>query len=416
MSAYRELLEGLTEEVGAPSHLLLEPDSLLPDLHRTPGPGGLVAWPTSDRDLAELLTLQARAHDAIDEVSCIPTMDGLLVVARVSMLQPSPASRTTDPDSDAAARPATSAERRQGVRASAEQRVRQEKARAVPDLPSARPSVRSPAAPRNERTSSDSRPVAGATLEDLDPLLLARLGPDPVTALVELGGVRRYGRATVPAVAAMLALGLHPATLILGSPLIATDGTEPLRLLGSLPTLLRALDGWPPVERSAATARLLVLTAALTRDWSEDAEAVPTHLEVGATGIEVRFPRTIGANPVLRALVERLGLPGDPEAELQRAGGRVRRSSVGHTTRLWVPWPALAGKRPYVAREAREDALLEHLRTHGDRSTRELVGALGWSRSVVRAVLASLVEDGRVEGTSPGRQAPGQRYRVTDRA
>lgn len=86
------------------------------------------------------------------------------------------------------------------------------------------------------------------------------------------------------------------------------------------------------------------------------------------------------------------------------APARPGRSSV-QTTRLRTP--------PRLSAEARAAHLLELLHAEPDALTRhQIEHTLCWSRSTTRAVLASMVADGRValEASSP--RSPHQRYRV----
>jgi hypothetical protein len=84
------------------------------------------------------------------------------------------------------------------------------------------------------------------------------------------------------------------------------------------------------------------------------------------------------------------------------------------------PPPAPAPPKPpraprqYRSAEARQAELLDHLRTHGKRSTREIVDELGWSRATTRAVLAALVDEGLVETTAASQNAPYQAYEACE--
>ena len=82
------------------------------------------------------------------------------------------------------------------------------------------------------------------------------------------------------------------------------------------------------------------------------------------------------------------------------------------------PAPALPkpprAPRQYRSAEDRQAELLDHLRSNGKRSTKEIVGELGWSRGTTRAVLAALVDEGLVETTAASTNAPYQAYEACE--
>ncbi len=84
------------------------------------------------------------------------------------------------------------------------------------------------------------------------------------------------------------------------------------------------------------------------------------------------------------------------------------------------PQPAPAPPKPpraprqYRSAEDRQAELLDHLRSNGKRSTREIVDELGWSRGTTRAVLAALVDEGLVETTAASANAPYQAYEACE--
>jgi len=84
------------------------------------------------------------------------------------------------------------------------------------------------------------------------------------------------------------------------------------------------------------------------------------------------------------------------------------------------PQPAPAPPKPsraprqYRSAEDRQAELLDHLRSNGKRSTKEIVNELGWSRGTTRAVLAALVDEGLVETTAASPSAPYQAYEACE--
>ena len=130
--------------------------------------------------------------------------------------------------------------------------------------------------------------------------------------------------------------------------------------------------------------------------------ALPQPVEAGA--VETPAPMPV-APPVVQAP--------SPPAQPPPA---VAMQPVVVEPPLPAPAPPLPPRAPrqYRSAEDRQAELLDHLRTHGKRSTREIVEELGWSRATTRAVLAALVDEGLVETTAASQNAPYQAYEACE--
>lgn len=77
---------------------------------------------------------------------------------------------------------------------------------------------------------------------------------------------------------------------------------------------------------------------------------------------------------------------------------------------------AVSDQEPSSTRRSpaeRQVEVIELLGQRGELTTREIIEALGWTRSTTRAVLAALVEEGQIEGCAGATRSPSQRYRFT---
>jgi hypothetical protein len=300
--------------------------------------------------------------------------------------------------------------------------------------------------------------------------------PDNVLgqALVDLGIGAPQGRTFAASVAALVAFGqLFACVEVRGD-----TGAPATRSVGPLPTLLRhllardALQGVPPM-----LLRELVVNALVHRDWSPATREAPVVVQRAGGVLEIVSPGTLQPsssprNPRLLRLVVKLGLAtgqgrglprvrqalrslGLPPPRVVASDGHVRVRLDLHAVRrpVAVPVPAATPVLPppapprdaarlalpvattpspvpppppprarveapapdRLSAAARAEAVLKLLRTR-DRpmTTREIVDALGWTRSTTRAVLASLVAAGRVRPVAESTRSRQQAYTSTD--
>lgn len=249
-----------------------------------------------------------------------------------------------------------------------------------------------------KRPAESVRPdwVAGALAGELS--VPAGIDPDDVT--VEVDGVR------VCRPEGLVVFGRRPHLFLPGMAVLAS-GLSDRRFAGSLKEVLDAVGEWTPSEVERRIVQASVLFALTRRSWTAEDRALPVVLELGER-LVVHFPQ--GGDELGGRLAMVAGLSRDPLLDIEIWGGRPRAREGVLTVGLPAPQ-----KQAYVSAEERERAVLVAL-GDGSRSTGELVGELGWTRSTLRRVLSALVERGVVDQEQPAPQSPGQRYRaVADR-
>ncbi|MFH1467831.1 MAG: hypothetical protein ABIO70_25830 [Pseudomonadota bacterium] len=363
--------------------------------------------------------------------------------------------------------------------------------------PAARPQIATPVRPPRSQDPRlpEQRPVEGATMYELDEDALGDLGqpramlqgwPSGYGVLgrwaLAAGAAVEVGRALVPTVAGLLALGQRPELFLPGARLVArVDGAEVV-FTGDARRQVKLALRWDPLMRGLPPEVLapLLVNAIAHRDWSVAAEARPIEVVREGPHLEVRSPGTLvhGAttNPNLLALLCRQGLARGQGTGLRRVAEALNRLGArpmslvargGEVTAVVdLPWRALPRspappRRPeprllqpvetppvpvapppapeappdpvptpatptlpptpapappptpvYRSAEDRQEELLAHVRQHGRQTTRELFTALGWTRATTRAVLAGLVESGKIRATAGNPNAPYQAYEV----
>jgi len=145
---------------------------------------------------------------------------------------------------------------------------------------------------------------------------------------------------------------------------------------------------------------------------SQDATQEDVAMEADVTSIEmdlaepkVKPPTALTAAPVVicpmaveEAMPEPTASPSEPSLSRPSLPKAVART----------PRPSTTRQSPAT----RQAEVLDLLCQQGDLTTREIIEALGWTRSTTRAVIAALVDDGQVEGCAAAARSPSQRYRA----
>ena len=266
--------------------------------------------------------------------------------------------------------------------------------------PLERPTRREPSASGRKSLApqtAEHRLVAGATSADLE-------------QVVEVGTewLLKRGAIAVPTIAGLIAFGSAPHHFLPGAVVMGSAGQQRRRFVGSVAEIIDGLATWEPLASAGRSLlEALVVHGFTHRDWSADAEALPIELHLEKRRLMLSIPRGEPSPAMRRGLASR-GLQEDLHAHRTDRRLQIRNTQLGVTVdlpeverRLWLP------------QHQRQDLLLQHLEEHGPSSTTGLVNALGWTRSTTRAIIDSLLEDGRVRGTKAKRQAPGQRYELT---
>ena len=141
--------------------------------------------------------------------------------------------------------------------------------------------------------------------------------------------------------------------------------------------------------------------------------------EGGALGRPQPLEAAAVETPALEPAPSPVGLAASPVAQATPVLG-VPPTLTAPPAVAAPPQPSPAPPKPpraprqYRSAEDRQAELLDHLRSNGKLSTREIVDVLGWSRGTTRSVLAALVDEGLVETTAASPNAPYQAYEACE--
>lgn len=255
----------------------------------------------------------------------------------------------------------------------------------------------------------------------------------------------------------MVAFGNDPDAFLGGLHAIV-EGDRTLQVSGDPISLAQRIgSALQLAEPFASTLHALVLHALIERSWMPRLDDEPLAILSTERGIELRWPvyeRGVPSNPILRRLLRARGLS-TPAFEgvayfgrwLERRGGvlladtdrddqiarmslpRTRPSSTVATpkpaqrprtctppepvSRPAPPLPSPASTptvAPHLPADTRTTAVLALFSPGEALSARDVMQALGWSRSTTRDVLARLVAAGALSGTAASARSPRQTY------
>lgn len=378
LATAEEVLAGVSESLGNPRIRVMDPEAGLDEvgLRWRPGPRGLLVW-VVERDLIEAVVALAESAPGVAEVVVTPVVEGTLVVARLEPTgrkRSAPVPRTLPPPWPVPPK------RRPGRRRTRSTKRRRKVAPRRPMqqlvVPDAVPVVA-------EQPVESVKPdwVAGALAGELS--VPAGIDPDDVT--VEVDGAR------VCRPEGLVVFGRRPHLFLPGMAVLAS-GPSDRRFAGSLKHVVGEVGQWVPSGVDRRIVQASVLFALTRRSWAAEDRALPVVLELGER-LVVHFPP--GGDELGGRLALVAGLSRDPLLDIEIWGGRPR-SGEG-VLRVTLPEPR---KQAYVSADERERAVLLAL-GEGPRSTVELLGVLGWTRSTLRRVLAALVERGDGECPIP---------------